>query len=512
MIRTGAEYKESIRDGREVYINGERVKDVTIHPAFQPLVEVRARIYDMQHEDATRDIMTVAQDGQINAVGNALPYNQADWWAKRRAIDTVMEDVGGVVTRVGDETVGEMWSLQDGESVLNEVDPQFAQNIKTHIRKVIEFDPFHVSANTDPKGDRSKAPQDQDPDMLLHAVKETDEGIVVRGAKYETAAAYANQAFTKPTIANWGQDKLSDYAVGFICDLGSPNLKFLCRSGFAGARGACPRADARNYPLANKFDEVDTIVIFDDVLIPWENVLFYRHTKAATFIRATLHRYSAFAFVQRTLKQADMMIGAALFNVRQTGLDKQPAVQEKLSTLAVWREGINAHLTAAITLGERSPAGLLMPNQSLLYTGRVAAISKLPEMMHLARELCGGQICVTPDVATFEAPETKPWMDKYYSINDEWAAEDRRKLLAFARDLLNSDYAGHRLTFQLFAQSPPFAHLAAVYRNFDWDGPLDFVKNSADLSDRVLDGTDRESGDGAVSQWYAQNANSPHTG
>ena len=69
--------------------------------------------------------------------------------------------------------------------------------------------------------------------------------------------------------------------------------------------GGCPRVDHRDYPLANRFYEVDTIVIFDNVLIPWENVLFYRHTRAAIFIRATLHRYSAFAFVQRTLKQAD---------------------------------------------------------------------------------------------------------------------------------------------------------------------------------------------------------------
>ena len=206
-----------------------------------------------------------------------------------------------------------MWSLFDGQDVLNEVDPQFSANIRRHIQAVLEADPFHVSANTDPKGDRSKPPQEQDPDMLLHVVKETDAGIVVRGAKYETAAAYANQAFTKPTIANWGNSALSDYAVGFVCDLGSPNLKFICRTGFAG------RAPAADYPLANKFDEVDALVIFDDVLIPWENVLFYRHTKAATFIRATLHRYSAFAFVQRNLKLADMMIGAALFNVRQTG-------------------------------------------------------------------------------------------------------------------------------------------------------------------------------------------------
>lgn len=94
------------------------------------------------------------------------------------------------------------------------------------------------------------------------------------------------------------------------------------------------------------------------------------------FIRATLHRYSAFAFIQRTLKFADMIIGAALFNVRQTGLDKQQAVQEKLAELAVWREGINAHLTAAIAMAEKSPGGLLMPNQSLLMTGRVSRLQQ----------------------------------------------------------------------------------------------------------------------------------------
>jgi 4-hydroxyphenylacetate 3-monooxygenase len=507
MIRTGDQYKDSIRGTREVYMDGERVKDVTTHPMFKPIVDIRARIYDMQHDAKTAPVMTVEQDGEINAIGNALPYTQEDWWAKRRASDMVMEDVGGVVTRVGDETVGEMWSLFDGKDVLNEVDPQFATNIETHINRVLHEDPFHVSANTDPKGDRSKAPQDQDPDMLLHAVKETDEGIIVRGAKFETAAAYANQAFTKPTIANWGDAKLSEYALGFICDLNSPNLKFICRSGFAGASGGCPRANQQDYPLANRLDEVDTMVIFDDVLIPWENVLFYRHTKAAAFIRATLHRYSAFAFVQRTLKLADMMIGAALFNVRQTGLEKQPAVQEKLSRLAIWRENINAHLTAAITLGEASPAGLMMPNQSLLYTGRCTALNQLNEMMHIARELCGGQICVTPNLATFTSPDTKPWMDKYYTVNDEWGAEDRRKLLAYARDLLNSDYAGHRLTFQLFAQSAPFAQMGAVYRNFDWEATLDFVQKSANLSDKVRQVRSREAGDPSIHKWYDNNQN-----
>ncbi len=106
-------------------------------------------------------------------------------------------------------------------------------------------------------------------------------------------------------------------------------------------------------------------------------------------------------------------------------------------------------------------------------------------MAHLARELCGGQICVTPDYADFHNTDTQPWLKKFYSISDKWSSEDRRRLLAFGRDLLNSSYAGHKLTFQLFAQSPPFAHLNAVYNNFDFTGPLNFVKRSAGLSDSV---------------------------
>ena len=479
MIRTGNEYRASLDDGREVWMNGEKVKDVCAHPQLKPVIDVRARIYDMQHDPSTKDQTTYQENGEDFAIGLRLPYEPKDWEDKRKAVDLVMHDIGGIVTRVGDETIGEMWSLWDGKEILNEIDPRFAENIEKHIHTAIKLDPFHVSANTDPKGDRSKAPQDQDPDMLVHVVKETDAGIVIRGAKYETAASYSNQAFLKPTIANWGNSELSDYALGCIVKMNAPGVKHICRTGFA---GRAPNAD---YPLSNKVDEIDTLMILDDVLIPWEDILFYQHTRAASFIRATLHRYSAFPFVQRTLSYADLIIGAALWNVKQTGLDKQQAVQEKLSELAVWREGIDAFLTASIATAEESPNGLLMPNQSMLMSGRVHALSNLPKMMHTARELCGGQICVTPDAATFSAPDTKPWMDKFYTINDNWIADDRRKLLGLARDLLNSDYAGHRLTFQLFAQSAPFAQLGAVYRNFDWDGPLEFAHKAANLSENV---------------------------
>ena len=110
--------------------------------------------------------------------------------------------------------------------------------------------------------------------MMVHVVKETDAGIVIRGAKYETAAAYANQAFLKPTIANWGDEQF-------------PNMRWLHRQDGCAGREAhlplrlCRPRQRADYPLANRFDEVDTLVILDNVLIPWEDVFFYHHTRAA---------------------------------------------------------------------------------------------------------------------------------------------------------------------------------------------------------------------------------------
>ena len=475
MLRTGQDYIESLRDGREVWIDGEQVQDVPTHPAFAPVVNVRARIYDLPREGGTKELLTYVdeQTAERCATTSRPPHTREDWRNKQASVDAILDEAGGVVTRVGDETVGEMWSLFDGQDVLNEIDPQFAANIARHVRRAALLDPFHVSANTDPKGNRSLRPQDQDPDVLLHVAGETDNGIVVRGAKFETAAAYANQAFVKPTIGEWNNEVLSDYAVGFLAEMGAPGIKHICRSPFAQGRAA------DDYPLTSRYDEIDTMIVFDNVEIPWENVFFYRHTRAAAFIRATLHRYSIFPYVQRYGRFADFLLGVAYASAKSTGVTMHQGVREKIAQIACYREGVNAHLTAAIELAQPSPGGLLMPNQQMMYAGRVFASTQLPGVMHILRDLCGCQVSLMPSKAMFDTPGAGEWLRKYFRLG-EIPAEERRKLFALARDLLNSDYAGHRLTFQLFAQSPPFSHLLAVYNNYDFSGPLDLVARYSD--------------------------------
>ena len=254
MIRTGKEYRDSLRDGRDVWINGERVRDVTTHPMFKPLVDIRARIYDMAHEPKTAGLMTYEEEGERYAIGLKLPFTRAGLarQAPRRRRRHARHRRHRHPRRRRDHrrdvvAVGRQGHPQRDRSALR---PEYRA---PHPPRRSSSIPSTSPPTPIPRATARSVPQDQDPDMLVHVVKETDAGIVIRGAKYETAAAYANQAFLKPTIANWGDSKLSEYALGCIVRMNAPGVKHICRTGFAG------RAPERDYPLSNRFDEVDTL-------------------------------------------------------------------------------------------------------------------------------------------------------------------------------------------------------------------------------------------------------------
>jgi 4-hydroxyphenylacetate 3-monooxygenase len=108
MIRTGEEYRAGLRDGREIWIDGERVQDVTVHPGFKPVVDLKARMYDMAHEPASAEIMSYREDSERFSILLRPPTEKGHWHEKWRAIDAYLRDIRGILTRVGDETVGEM--------------------------------------------------------------------------------------------------------------------------------------------------------------------------------------------------------------------------------------------------------------------------------------------------------------------------------------------------------------------------------------------------------------------
>lgn len=467
MIRSGQDYRTALQDGRAVWIDGERVQDVTLDPRLAPAVDLCAKLHDLHLSKDTAEALTCQQGGETLPVRAVLPFSPQDWWAKRWATDLFLDTAGGVAFRIGDDTAGEIWSLHDARDELHHIDPQFTANIDRLIAQTIAADDLVVTGTTDLKGDLTGS---------LRVLRETDAGLIVQGTKFETAAAHANRAYVKPALSAAGTPP--DEAVAFFCDLNAPGVKILCR----------PSQLTQTRPLSSRFDEVEALVVFDQVLIPWGQVIFHRQPRAAQVLRASLHRYTAFAFLQRGLRLMDLLIGTCLLRLRRSGLDGLQPVQDSLADLACFRETLNAHLTAAITLGERSPSGLYMPNQALLYAGRQALTAQIARMVQTARELCGGQVGLMPEPRTFAAAGLE-------------VHADLLALNAFAHDLMNSEQASHRLSFFTFAQAPAYAQNAALYRNFDWEGPLNMVRAMAGVTPPAHA---TPLADSAISRWFSQ--------
>ncbi|MBN9427914.1 MAG: hypothetical protein J0H09_15535 [Burkholderiales bacterium] len=475
-LMNGDRYRESLKDGRQVFINGERVDDVTTHPAIKPMVDTMARLYDLQHDERYKDVFGfVDEEGELCSRVYKSPDTIDDLRNRREMTAAILNEVSPVIDRFGDETVTPLFVMKDRKELLDQYDVRYYKNAMNWLKKLQKKNWFLTSGNTDPKGDRSKQPYQQDDlDMYTRVVEEREDGIVIRGAKFETGACYAHAAFVKPTVGAWVPQN-ADYAVAFIVPLNAPNLRHICRA---------PHYESPNgfdKPLSSRFDEIDTLIVFDDVLIPWENVIFSRKPELAALIRQDLHNWASQGFLNRAYAKADTLVGTALLVTQHTGLSDVPAIREKVSKLMGYREAIRAFISASEAEHQISASGMVMPNLSIQNAGRVYASSNFFDMVQILRDLIGGTAVMQPDEAMLNSPATSADVKKYFRIGNV-SAEERLRALNLANELTASSFAGRMCAYAMFAESPPMVQAMSLYNSYDRKGSLERAARLAGLS------------------------------
>jgi len=268
---TGAEFLESLRDGREVYIYGERVGDVTTHPAFRNSVASVALLYDALHDPKTKDVLTAPTD--TGSPGYTHKFFKA---ARSREEVVAQRDAIAAWARI---TYGWMGRSPDYKAAfLNtlganaEFYGKFADNARAWHKRAQEAVLYLNHALVNPPIDRDK-PVEQVKDVYITIQKETDAGIYVSGAK----VVATNSALTHYNFLgqNMGQE-ITDpsMVVMFIAPMDTPGIKLICRPSYEFAAAAT--GSPWDYPLTSRFDENDAIFIFDNAFIPWENVVIHR--------------------------------------------------------------------------------------------------------------------------------------------------------------------------------------------------------------------------------------------
>ncbi|MGQ3675326.1 4-hydroxyphenylacetate 3-hydroxylase N-terminal domain-containing protein [Xanthobacter sp. TB0139] len=484
---TGAEYLESIRDGREVYIYGERVKDVTTHPAFRNSARMVARWYDRFHENKARIGMTTQTgSGKLTHPFFLAPKSSEDLIRARDAIVDLQQVSYGWMGRSPDYKAAFLGTLGANAEFYSE----YATNAKNWYHRTQQRLDYWNHAIVNPPIDRGR-PLEEISDVIMHVEKETDAGLIVSGAKVvATGSALTHYNF----IAHYGipvKDKA--FALIFTVPMDAPGVKLIARTSYefmAAATGS-----PFDYPLSSRLDENDSILVFDKVLVPWENVFIYGDVeKANGFVPASgfVPRFTMHGLARLTVK-LDFLAGLFSMAVDATGARDFRGVQTGVGEVIAWRNAFRSILDTMVKSPDAWPGtdGHVQPNVNAGMAYRVLAPIAYPRIKDLIeRHVASGLIYLPSSAADFESEAIRPYLDRFVRGSNGYAALDRVKLLKLLWDSIGSEFGGrHELYERNYAgnyEAVRIETLGVAKASGDLDAMQDLVRRC--MSEYDLEG------------------------
>ena len=449
-LMSGSEYLESLQDGRAVYLHGERVADVTTHPAFRNSARSIARLYDTLVDPEQRDLITTLDRSGIRTHRFfTSSYSSSELLAARDAIARWARLTYGFMGRTPDYKAAFMATLGANP----EFYAPFENNALTWYRRYAAKGLYlnHVLIN--PPVDRSR-PVHEVADVFLHVVRETDSGAIVSGAKMlATGSALTHATFVAQNSAvTLEAGKAEDFALVFIAPVDTPGTRLICRPSYE--QNAHSPFD---HPLSSRFDENDAVLIFDEAFIPWENFLVYRNTQRAnSFYPASgfFNRFNLQAGTRLAVK-LDFMTGLLARGVACNGTDGFRGVQAALGDVVAWRTLMWA-MTAAMAMDPQpGPGGSVIPRIENAAAMRIFATSAWPAIKAIFENVLGGAPLVTTSGREdLMHPDLRPLIDRYYR-GTGMTAHDRIKLFKLVWDAIGTEFGGrHELYERNYAGNP----------------------------------------------------------
>jgi len=442
---TGNEFLASLHDDREIWIYGERVKDVTTHPAFRNPARMIARLYDSLHDPAIKEKVTAPTDtgnGGFTHPFYKIPRSRDDLIQCREAIAHWARMTYGWMGRSPDYKASFMVTLGFNPDYY----APYQTNALAWYARAQERCLYLNHALVNPPIDKSRPPE-QVADVCIHCEKETDAGIIVSGAKVvATGSALTNFNF----LGHYGLP-VSDpkFAISGLVDMAAPGIKLICRTSYA--YQAAVFGSPFDYPLSSRLDENDAILVLDKVLIPWENIFIYGDCKKAQeFLPASgwANRFS-FHGCTRLAVKLDFILGLFLKAAEMTGGKDTRGVQIAIGEAFAWRNLFWALSDAMCGMPDPGPNGAVQPNLGAALAYRTIATIAYPRVKELIENsISSGLIYLNSHASDFKVPELRAYLDRYVRGSYGHDAESRVKTLKLLWDAIGTEFGGRHELYE----------------------------------------------------------------
>jgi 4-hydroxyphenylacetate 3-monooxygenase len=459
--RTGTEYLKGLQEQeREIWLRGERIKDVTTHPGLANGARAIAALYDLQYDPALRDEMTYASPTGSGRVGLSFIIPRTAQELERR---------GAMMLRWARTTCGMMGRSPDfmnvtfaawaaAASYFGRGRNEFGDNIRRYYEHIRDNDLTLTHSLINLQRSRTVSGVfNLEAGTALQVVRETDAGIVVNGARIlATLGPLADEiAVYSPRVARHTETH-SPFALNFAIPCGTPGLKFQCRESFDLGRSHF------EHPLGSRFEEMDCVVFFDNVLVPWERVFLLGDVDLLNGTATATHSmtHTAHQGAAKNIAKCEFVLGVALLMTKTLGNAHLPHSEERLGELMLYTELMKACMRAAEADAQLDEWGVMCPAALPAESTRNLFMTAYPRMVEILQLLGSSSFMITPSEADFSGP-LAPEIEQYLAT-DTATARERVKLFRLAWDIAGSAFGSRQVLYERFFASDPLTRARAL--------------------------------------------------
>jgi 4-hydroxyphenylacetate 3-monooxygenase len=496
-LKTGEDYRASLRDGREIWYQGERVEDVTTHPAIAGGVSLIARSYDEQHDLATRDVLTfVREDGARISKGWMVPRTKADLKARRECTEHIARATFGVFGRQMDMISTTHIGMEAYKHLMAEHNPELAENITRYIKWAGEQNIMLAAPVADPQGwrsrgsalgrrgiplfdtDKGSAIADPDRSILdldidgttlpgsLRVVKESKAGVWVSGAKI--VASVGPQAH-ELLVSNLSlPDPTPESSFWMLIPVAADGVRLVCRETVSQ-----PDASFHDHPVASRGEEMDALAIFEDVFVPTDRLCSYRWTELGRHygnIGALEHWHT----LTRLSVKADLWVGLLHLITDGIGTAHRPGVRQLVAEVIEYASVLHGMVLAAEENAQVTESGVMWPDPLIVTAGRAYALGLYPIMIHRLQELAGQGPVLRWSEKDLRHPILGPRLAFLYE-GAGISAWDKNLLMNLLWDITSSSHAGRVELFENVNGFPLPYLRERLYREYDATVAMDAI-------------------------------------
>nr|WP_319395813.1 4-hydroxyphenylacetate 3-hydroxylase family protein [uncultured Desulfobacter sp.] len=468
------QYEESLRKlNLKVYMFGEKIENVVDDPIIRPSMNAVAATYEFSLMPEYEDLLTATSHLTGKTINRFCHIHQnTEDLVKKTKMGRLMGSLTGCCFQrcVGMDAINAL-SMTTFD-IDAKYDTEYYARFNKYLAYVQENDLTCDGAMTDPKGDRSLPPHKQtDPDMFMHVVEETDDGIIVRGAKaHQTGAVNSHEIIVMPTISMRQED--ADYAISFALPSDAEGITYIM------GRQSCDKRKLESGQMdrGNRiYGGHEALVVFDNVFVPWERVFMCREYEFAGQLVEQFASYHRQSYACKA-GVGDVLIGAAQVAAEYNGAHKASHIKDKIIEMNHLNETLFCGSVACAAQGHKEPSGTYLVD-TLLANVCKQNVTRFPyEIARLAQDIAGGLMVTLPSEEDLRSETVGPLMEKYFKGNADVPTEDRMKILRLIENLTLGTAAVGYLTESMHGAGSPQAQRIMIARQTNMEAKKQVAK------------------------------------